>query len=219
MTIELYYDELAVAFVRGRLGCPVGSAAAAVLQAGIDAGLRLHHFKRTAGLPRVQKVLGILRGLAPTTLLDVGSGRGVFLWPLLDTFPDLHVTTIDTDARHVADVEAVRAGGVARVRAVQMDAQHLEFPDRTFDIVTALEVLEHLARPDLAAAEALRVARRFVVVSVPSHADDNPQHLRLFKRDTLEALLTEAGARRVQIDYVLNHMIAVARVDDGAAPS
>lgn len=45
------------------------------------------HFKRTAALPRVRKVLGILHGLGPESVLDVGSGRGVFLCPLLDGIP------------------------------------------------------------------------------------------------------------------------------------
>src|SRR5262249_58033931 len=67
----------------------------AVIAAGQEAELRLHRFKRTMGLPRVRKTLGALRGLAPDSLLDVGSGRGAFLWPLLDAFPALPVTTLD----------------------------------------------------------------------------------------------------------------------------
>jgi hypothetical protein len=41
-----------------------------VIDAGLTAGLRLHKFKRTMGLARVERVLGILRGLAPECLLD-----------------------------------------------------------------------------------------------------------------------------------------------------
>ena len=42
-------------------------------------GIELYHFKRTELLPRVRKVLGFLKGVYFETLLDVGSGRGVFL--------------------------------------------------------------------------------------------------------------------------------------------
>ncbi len=209
---ERYYVDLAAAFVRGRLGELDPRSPEEVLRAGLAAGLRLHKFKRNAALPRVAKVLGILRGLAPASLLDVGSGRGAFLWPLLDTFPGLPVLAIDRDPRRAADLGAVGAGGVAWLRAARMDVERLALADDSVDGVTILEVLEHLARPHLAAAELVRVSRRFVVASVPSKPDDNPEHVRLFSGASLEGLLRDAGARSVRLDYVPGHIVAVARV-------
>jgi ubiquinone/menaquinone biosynthesis C-methylase UbiE len=207
---DRYYAEPAAAFARTRLGAGAGGSADEVLRAADAAGIDLHHFKRTGLLPRVRRVLGVLRGMAPATLVDVGIGRGAFLWPLLDAFPDLRVLAVDRDPRCVAEVAAARAGGLDRVAAARMDAHRLALRDAGADGVTLLEVLEHLERPALAAAEALRVARRFVVVSVPSRPDENPQHLHLFDRASVEALLREVGARRVSVEYVLNHIVAVA---------
>jgi hypothetical protein len=84
--MDRYFTDLATAFVRGRLVHPN-----ATIQDGLNAGLRLHKFKVNSELPRVQRILGILRGLAPESLLDIGSGRGTFLWPLLAAFPELRV--------------------------------------------------------------------------------------------------------------------------------
>ena len=209
---ERYYDELAAAFVRGRLGPhdEDDGDVAAILRRGRAGGLALHKFKRAVELPRVRKVVGILRALAPERLLDVGSGRGTFLWPLVDAFATLSVTAIDHSARRAADIGAVACGGISRLHAAQMDAQALAFADDSFDVVTLLEVLEHLPSPARAAAEALRVARRFVVASVPSKPDDNPEHIHLFDAAALERLF--AGAAKVQCDYVLNHIVMVARV-------
>jgi SAM-dependent methyltransferase len=142
----------------------------------------------------------------------VGSGRGTFLWPLLDAFPELRVTAVDTDPSRVADMDAVRAGGVPNLRALCMDAAALGLGDDAVDVVTALEVLEHLPEPARAAAEAVRVAGGYVVASVPSKEDDNPEHIQLFDRRGFESLLLGAGARSVKVEYVLNHMIAVAKV-------
>jgi hypothetical protein len=82
----------------------------------------------------------------------------------------------------------------------------------SFDGATVLEVLEHQENPLPLAREAVRLARRFVIASVPSKPDDNPEHVQLFTGETLKALLMDAGAVRVSIDYVLGHIIAVARV-------
>jgi len=206
-----YFTSLAAAFVRGRLPELAGERDdSAAIARGLAAGLRLHKFKRNTELPRVHRVLGALRGLAPESLLDIGSGRGTFLWPLLDMFPTLRVTAIDKDPRRAADLEAAARGGVARLTAACMDAESLEFADGAFDAVTLLEVLEHMPRPDRALAGAVRVARRFVVATVPSTEDDNPEHIHLFDAKALESLFAAAGARRVRVDYVRGHILAIA---------
>ena len=207
-----YYQPLAAAFVRGKLGEMPGLSESETILAGLGAGLRLHKFKRNDGLLRVRAVLGVLRGLSPANLLDIGSGRGTFLWPLLDAFPSLPVTAVDMAERRVADIAAVRAGGIERLSTIRTDAAALGFAADSADVVTLLEVLEHLNRPESAAREAVRVARRFVVASVPSKEDSNPEHIRLFNKTSLSELFRAVGARSVSVAFVLNHMIATARV-------
>ena len=220
----LYFTRLAAAYVRGRLGASIPTDLLDtpleelsegrlddIIATGLAAGLRLHRFKRTIGLPRVRKTLGALHGLAPESLLDVGSGRGAFLWPLLDAFPDLPVTTLDLLAHRVADMEAVRAGGVWRLHPVLGDATAMPFEDRAFDGVTALEVLEHIPHAERALAECCRVARRFVIVSCPSRPDDNPEHIHLFDPRDLARRLVGQGFARITTEQVLNHVILVAR--------
>lgn len=56
----------------------------------------------------------------------------------------------------------------------------------------------------------MRVAKRFVIISVPSKPDDNPEHIHLFSEDILKNMLTNAGAARVSFESVLNHIIAIA---------
>lgn len=210
MDDETHYLELASAFVRGRLPQFTHLEGTALLDAGQAAGLRLHKFKRTAGLPRVKRVLGLLAGLAPQRLLDVGSGRGAFLWPLLDAFPHLEVVAVDRKSVRVSDLAAVRDGGIGRLEPHQMDAAALTLDDKSVDGATLLEVLEHMDEPANALRHAVRVSRRFVIASVPSKEDDNPEHIHLFDAAALERMFKAAGASRVRFEYVLNHIIALA---------
>ena len=185
----------------------------ALIALGLASDMCLHRFKRTMGLPRVQRVLGMLRSVSPTSLLDIGSGRGVFLWPLLDAFPTLPVTALDRLSYRVEDLLAVCAGGITNLQAFEGDVTDLQFDDRSYDVITMLETLEHIPTPRAAVAEICRVASRYVILSVPSKPDSNPEHLHLFDQPTLTSLLQQAGAARVSIDYVPGHMLAFARME------
>lgn len=197
-----YHLEALAAYVRGALGPEAKPEDAR------PAGLRVHRFKRTH-LVRVERALGLLRGLWPSELLDVGSGRGAFLWPLLEAFPHLRVTSLEHSPDRAEQLARVRRGGIERLRVLQGDVCVAPLASKSCEGVTILEVLEHLRDPAAAARELVRVARRFVLASVPSKPDDNPEHLRVFSVRELEALFLEAGAARVQIQHVLNHRIAL----------
>ena len=212
MTNDIY-AELAAAYVRGTCpDAPTNAGVEALISFGREEGLKLHRFKRTMTLPRVRAVIGVLRSLSPARVLDIGTGRGVFLWPLLDSFPGLHVTAVEQDARRIGHLRAVSDGGINRLEVLDADACNLPYADAAFDVVCVLEVLEHQEQPAKLATEVVRVASRFVLASVPSKEDDNPEHIQLFTGDSLSDLLTAAGAKSVKISYVLNHIIAVARV-------
>ena len=113
--MERYFSELATAFVRGRLQNPTAN-----IDDGLAAGLRLHKFKQNRDLARVRRVLSLLRSLTPTTLLDIGSGRGTFLWPLMAGFHEVAVTAIDVLDQRIADLKAVRQGGIHRLQVFQL---------------------------------------------------------------------------------------------------
>jgi SAM-dependent methyltransferase len=206
---ESHYLWLAGAYARGALGRDDLDDAAAVAAAEA-ANVRLHRFKRTSGLPRVRRVIGALRGLGAIDLVDLGTGRGAFLWPVLDELRELRVTCVDTLDHRALDLERVRRGGVERLAAIRGDVRALPLCDDAADVVTVLEVLEHLHDPAPAAAEALRVARAAVVATVPSHADDNPEHVQLFDGARLERLFLDAGAKTAKIEHVLGHIVCVA---------
>ena len=218
---ERYDCRMMAAFVRGSLrqGGPLFDAplesltesdCLRLLELGKDKGLKTHYFKRHEALPRVKAVMGFLRGVRPESLLDVGSGRGVFLFPFMRAFPWVPVTSIDILDRRVALLNAVHDGGVENLTALNASICDWDAPDHSFDVVTLLEVLEHIPDVQAAVKNAARLARRYVVVTVPSKADDNPEHIHLLTKPALTELFGTAGCDRLQFDGVPGHLVMVA---------
>ena len=79
-------------------------------------------------------------------------------------------------------------------------------------MVTLLEVLEHIPEVGKAVTAAVKMARRYVVVSVPSKEDDNPEHIHLLTKEILTELFTAAGCSRLHFGGVNGHLIMIASV-------
>ncbi len=214
------FQELMAAYVRGSdpalTQTPLESLKAqdweGLYQLGKEQGMKLYRFKDThRDLPRVRKVLGFLKGIAFESLLDVGSGRGVFLFPFLTDFPWVQVTALDILEHRVAFLQQIARGGVERLTAVQADLCRQPFPENSFDVVTLLEVLEHIPEVDRAVQAAVNMARQFVVVTVPNQPDNNPEHIHLLTKDKLTALFHAAGCEKLSFDGVNGHLILIAR--------
>lgn len=96
------------------------------------------------------------------SVLEIGVGEGHVSERVAARFPDADIVGIDLP--HDSMVERWRSRGV---RGVFADAVQLPFPDDTFDLVLAIEVLEHMPRPGAALSELARVGRGHAVLSVP----------------------------------------------------
>lgn len=182
-----------------------------IFMAGRDAGLKLYPFKTgTQTLARTRRVMGFLRSVSFETMLDVGSGRGVFLIPFMEEFSWVHVTSLDLLEKRVSFLNELADGGFRQLRAEQKNICDQPSPDDSFDVVTLLEVLEHIPEVDRAVAAAVRMAKHYVVVTVPSKPDDNPEHIHLLTKEKLTQLFRAAGCTKLHFDGVEGHLFMVA---------
>ncbi len=176
--------------------------------------MKMHYFKSKDDLPRVQVVLGFLHGIVPSgqcsSLLDVGSGRGVFLFPLLREFPQLEITSVDILPHRVALLDCIRLGGIENLHPLLANICECDLPDKSFDVVTMLEVLEHIPDTEKAVRKAVRLARNYIIVSVPSKPDDNPEHIHMFSNEDLKNHFLNAGCSKVKFMSVTNHRVMIA---------
>ena len=229
--MERYYTKYAAAVVRGALirrgqqellpkelmTAPLDSMQTEELDRIIDLGIsldmKIYHFKRSdRTLPRVHKVLGFLKGVYFDSLLDVGSGRGVFLLPFLEEFPYINVTSMDLLDKRVQMLENIRRGGVDRLTVCGESICDTSLPDKSYSVVTMLEVLEHIPDVEQAIRQAVRLARDYVVVTVPSKEDDNPEHIHLLTKEKLTRYFNDAGVSRLSFDGVPGHLFMIGRL-------
>jgi 2-polyprenyl-3-methyl-5-hydroxy-6-metoxy-1,4-benzoquinol methylase len=102
---------------------------------------------------------------APSSLLDVGCGEGVLTHRWATALGDGRVVGIDLDDPALHAEWAARRAPNLEYRV--MKAERLPFADGEFDLAAAIEVLEHVPDPEHTVAEMARVARRWLLVSVP----------------------------------------------------
>ena len=182
-----------------------------IVSAGLTAGLKLYPFKQSIQtLARTRRTLGFLHSVSFETMLDVGSGRGVFLIPFIREFPWVRLTALDLLEKRVTFLNELAEGGFPQLHAVCGDICTQPFPDRCFDVVCLLEVLEHIPYVEKAIAAAVRMAKQYIVLTVPSKPDNNPEHIHLLTKSLLTQMFAAAGCTRLHFDGVEGHLFMVA---------
>jgi 2-polyprenyl-3-methyl-5-hydroxy-6-metoxy-1,4-benzoquinol methylase len=102
---------------------------------------------------------------APGSVLDIGCGEGVLTAEWAQRLGEGRIVGIDLDDPKLRAEWEKRSRENLEFRAEE--ATRLSFEDDEFDLVAAIEVLEHVPDPEATVAEMARVARRHLLVSVP----------------------------------------------------
>lgn len=150
---------------------------------------------------RVDFVFRLLEGITYRRVLDAGCGNGYLASRLAARAGDRTLGSDLSLGRLREGRDLFRNVGFARATLFDQP-----FPDRSFDLVTAVEVVEHLASPEQAVAELKRISSRFVLVTVPyrgalevlhcPHCDQSfhvDGHIQSFDEARLERIVRDAG--------------------------
>jgi 2-polyprenyl-3-methyl-5-hydroxy-6-metoxy-1,4-benzoquinol methylase len=103
---------------------------------------------------------------APRSVLDVGCGEGVLTYRWAQQLGEKPIVGIDLPDPKLEAQWRTRRRENLEFRAMDVDGLS-SFPDRSFDLAAAIEVLEHVPDPERTLAEMARVAGRHLLVSVP----------------------------------------------------
>jgi len=125
--------------------------------------LRTHNWRTAAN-----SAAYLLDSLSPNAhILDVGCGPGSITIDLAELVPEGHVTGLEylPDVLNGARAAAMERG-VNNVTFSVGDVHALSYPDNSFDVVHAHQVLQHLHDPIQALREMKRVAKPGGIVAV-----------------------------------------------------
>lgn len=107
-------------------------------------------------------LLGMIDYFEIKSILDVGAGTGRSMLFLKEHRPELIVRGIEP----VGELrELGYQKGLSRDELTDGDATKMSFADGEFDLVTEFAVLHHIAKPQKAVAEMLRVAKTAIFIS------------------------------------------------------
>lgn len=142
--------------------------------------------ERLERFPPLEVAKKALEGLEAKSVLDIGTGTGVFA----EAFAALSLFVVGLDPR--ADRLEVARARVPGARFLEAKAEHLPFPDGSFDLAFFGLSLHHLD-PLPALREAARVARRVAVLEWPYREEGvGPPLARRWAPEALSALFQEA---------------------------
>jgi 2-polyprenyl-3-methyl-5-hydroxy-6-metoxy-1,4-benzoquinol methylase len=108
---------------------------------------------------------GLLMRANPGSVLDVGCGEGVLVHRWAKLLDDRRV--VGTDLREASIQAGWSARGAPNLEYRIARAESLPFDAGEFDLVSAIEVLEHVPEPERTLTEMARCAQRHLLVSVP----------------------------------------------------
>jgi SAM-dependent methyltransferase len=112
-----------------------------------------------------QRIAGLVRQTAVTSLLDAGCGEG-FVLDFLLREASLKVKVSGSDLRLEA-LQWAMGHLLPGLPASVADVHHLPYPDNAFPLVICLEVLEHLPDSSAGLRELARVSSDYLLLSVP----------------------------------------------------
>lgn len=160
----------------------------------------------------LKRVADIYTLVPPDTasLLDVGCGNGLFCNYVNSQGRVLKVVGLDRSKT------ALKYVGTEKI---QGSITEIPFPDKWFDCVTSLEVLEHLPIKTFedARKEIARVAKKYIIVSVPNSQIlgegmtqcsscktkfDPDLHMRSFNGDSMRSLFSNYGFGCQQVEEI-----------------
>jgi len=157
--------------------------------------------------PAIESILFLTKGVQFNSMLDVGCGSGALMSALRKKCKCEGI-----DISKTALQQAKRKG--LKVKHTDLD-QGLPPGKNSFELVTAVQVLQHSFEPSVLLKEMSRVSKKYVAISIPNHLwwkfrlkmffgvlpeekFGRSGHIRLYSYRSIKEMLSSAGLRVIK---------------------
>jgi len=165
-----------------------------------------------------------LNNVKVSTVLEAGCGEGEVTNFIYKKFPKL-----ETIKGIELEIETVKEANIRHphLDITQGSIYELPFKDRSFDLVVASEVLEHLEDPEKGIQEVLRVSSQYILVSVPrepiwrvcnvlrgkyiSNLGNTPGHIQHWSKESFASFI-RSNAEIINISSPFPWTMILARI-------
>jgi len=141
--------------------------------------------------------------LEPTDfVLDVGFGLGYGLHIMAAKVEN--IVGIEVDQKTIERAQRIFEGHPHIKKIILYNGKRLPFKDKTFDVVTCIEVLEHVEDYKSLLLEMARISKRLIFITTPNQRpehtlpDGRPKnywHLREWMKGDLDTVFAELGCK------------------------
>jgi len=143
-----------------------------------DFGLRQKEYLKMAGEGNMIVELGC--GMSP--FLNVAKNMFNEAWGV-----DFSYKTLEEANKKFPDVKYLMS-----------ECTDVPFPDNTFDVSVAGELMDHLDKPNKLAEEMARITKKKIILSVAHMETPHPEHVWEFSKDDLRMLFKRFGKVKIK---------------------
>jgi len=149
----------------------------------------------------IQKILKQLEKNNPKIILDVGCGTG-YITDIINRSMDANIICCDMNSNRISFAKTQ-----FHLETIIADITHLPFKNSSFDMVLAIEIIEHLPNIESALNEIKRVTKKNIIITVPNDPyfmianflrgknlksfGNPPDHINHFNKKTLKSILSK----------------------------
>jgi len=172
----------------------------------------------------LNKIVFLVGSIEVKKVLDIGCGEGFVINKLLSSYPHFKIIGLDINA----DVLCFAKHLNPRVEFIEGDINNFPLKKKSFDLVMAIEVLEHMRRPMEVLERVKEITTKYALFSVPnepffrisnfirfknfSHFGNDPEHLQNWTKVQFLKLLKSNGFTILKVTTPFPWIIVLAEI-------